>query len=285
MKLLVLLAIVACVAANPSKKMILPRLPLSVMMSGNYQLIPDDKIVGGTPVEPNSLPFQISLMRRGILASSAFSHSCGGSILDATTILNAAHCVDGINNFARLRVVAGDHTLSDTTGNEQTSDVANVIMHASYSSSTYENDIAIIKLVTPLDLSGPTAQPVNLPESQSEPAVGSLLTVSGWGTTSAGGSISDVLLKVDVPVVSDAECETKYGAGTILPSMLCAGDTTNGGIDSCQGDSGGPLFAGSGTTAVQHGIVSWGQGCADALYPGVYTQVSYFLDWIAANRV
>lgn len=79
-----------------------------------------------------------------------------------------------------------------------------------------------------------------------------------------------------------------------------------GGLDSCQGDSGGPLFSGTGADTVQHGIVSWGQGCAQAAYPGiyeeqtsiarcrfllndcllgVYTQVSYFLDWIAANRV
>lgn len=41
-----------------------------------------------------------------------------------------------------------------------------------------------------------------------------------------------------------------------------------GGLDSCQGDSGGPLFSGSGSNAVQHGIVSWGQGCALAQYPG-----------------
>ena len=43
-----------------------------------------------------------------------------------------------------------------------------------------------------------------------------------------------------------------------------------GGIDSCQGDSGGPLFSGTGADAVQHGVVSWGRGCALAGYPGIY---------------
>lgn len=73
-------------------RLVLPRLPLAVLLEGNYQ---DEKIVGGTEVVPNSLPFQISLQRRGILANSAYSHICGGSILDATTILDAAHCVAG----------------------------------------------------------------------------------------------------------------------------------------------------------------------------------------------
>lgn len=72
--------------------MVMPRLPLSVLMNGHYRMIPEDKIVGGSPVEPNSLPFQISLQRR---SGNSYSHMCGGSILDETTILDAAHCVVG----------------------------------------------------------------------------------------------------------------------------------------------------------------------------------------------
>ena len=73
--------------------MVMPRLPASVIMKGKYQLIPEDKIVGGTVVAPNSLPFQISLQRRSGVGS--YSQSCGGSILDENTILDAAHCVVG----------------------------------------------------------------------------------------------------------------------------------------------------------------------------------------------
>lgn len=268
--------------------MIIPRLPAKVLLSGKYQLIPEDKIVGGTVVQPNSLPFQISLQRRGSLGG--FSQSCGGSILTASTILNAAHCVSGVTDVTIWRVVAGEHSLSADSGLEQYQSVSRYLMHPNYNSNSFENDISLIYLSAPFDLTVPSAKAVNLPESYTvfDPPAGTIVTVSGWGTTSSGGSISDLLRSVDVPVVSDAECNTLY-AGLLNPdpifaSMLCAGDVTNGGIDSCQGDSGGPLFTGTGANAVQHGIVSWGRGCAAASYPGVYTQVSYFLDWIAANQ-
>ena len=73
------------------KRMVLPRLSTAVIMSGKYQLIPEDKIVGGAVVAPNSLPFQISLQRRS--GTGVYSQSCGGSILDENVIIDAAHCV------------------------------------------------------------------------------------------------------------------------------------------------------------------------------------------------
>ncbi len=72
--------------------MVMPRLPTSVLLSGDFEMIPENKIVGGAEVVPYSLPFQISLQRR---SGNTYSHMCGGSILDENTILDAAHCVDG----------------------------------------------------------------------------------------------------------------------------------------------------------------------------------------------
>ena len=81
---------------------------------------------------------------------------------------------------------------------------------------------------------------------------------------------------MNVPVVSDEECNVSYsGTNEIQDSMICAG-LPEGGKDSCQGDSGGPFVCGEDVS----GIVSWGVGCARPGYPGVYTQTSYFVDWI-----
>ena len=261
----------------------MPRLPVSVIMSGRYQLIPEDKIVGGADVEPNSLPFQISLQRRNL--AGGFSQSCGGSILNANAILDAAHCVSGLADLTRLRVVAGEHELNVDSGLEQIRNVVSVSIHPRYNSDTFEDDISILFLDEPLDLSVPSAQAINLPPPTSEldPPAGLTVTVSGWGTTSSGGVISQTLKSVDLPIVSDEDCNNAYaGAGyAVYPSMICAGALGVGGVDSCQGDSGGPLFTKEADGSfVQHGIVSWGIGCAQAQYPGVYTQVSYFLDWV-----
>merc|ERR1719337_693118 len=66
--------------------------------------------------------------------------------------------------------------------------------------------------------------------------------------------------------------------------MICAGDTADGGEDACQGDSGGPLFGiDADGNYVLTGIVSWGYGCADRNFPGVYARVSYAREWICGK--
>merc|ERR1712025_1027278 len=80
------------------------------------------------------------------------------------------------------------------------------------------------------------------------------------------------------PTSAPSACRDAYGSSSVYDSMICAG-FPQGGKDSCQGDSGGPFMCGSQLS----GIVSWGYGCAEAGYPGVYTQTSYFIDWISNN--
>ena len=135
-----------------------------------------------------------------------------------------------------------------------------------------------MKLAGSADLSSQYIDAIALPTSGEEYDDGTSCTVTGWGTTSEGGSLGRVLQKVDVPVVSDDDCRGSYGVNDILDSMICAG-LPQGGKDSCQGDSGGPFMCGNQLS----GVVSWGYGCAEAGYPGVYTQTSYFIDWINNN--
>lgn len=152
-----------------------------------------------------------------------------------------------------------------------------IIQHEDYDSSTTSNDIALLQVESALTFDS-FVQGVALPE-QLQDSTGQA-DVSGWGTTTEGGATPDILQVVTVPIVSDADCRVAYGESDIFDSMICAGAD---GLDSCQGDSGGPMTCTSGVSTYLCGIVSWGYGCARPDYPGVYTEVSYFVDWIQAN--
>merc|ERR1712098_944210 len=228
------------------------------------QVPPEERIVGGEEAVPHSIPWQVSLRRK----SDNF-HFCGGSLLDPTTVITAAHCTEIWDSTSEVMVVAGEHNKVVDDGTEQTADVAQLIVHENYGvGHAYENDIALWLLSTPFEMND-AVQGVTLPQFQQE-SVGSC-NVSGWGTLTAGGYTPDVLMVVSVPIVGEGTCQ-------IDESMICAGET---GKDSCQGDSGGPMVCynadGSGYLG---GIVSWGIGCGGLFHPGVYTEVSYFTDWI-----
>ncbi|KAJ0391336.1 hypothetical protein P43SY_003447 [Pythium insidiosum] len=113
------------------------------------------------------------------------------------------------------------------------------------------------------------ASGADLDPSSTEP------TTAGWGTTSSGGSQSNVLLAVNVPVVDQDTCAKVL---TVDDTMLCAGGVAN--QDSCQGDSGGPLTVQTDAGEALVGVVSWGNGCGLAGYPGVYARVSIAKGWI-----
>ena len=90
---------------------------------------------------------------------------------------------------------------------------------------------------------------------------------------------------VRVPAITNQVCKQAYGSDAVTDSMICAGYPGEGGKDACQGDSGGPFVCNENGNAIIAGVVSWGFGCADANYPGVYARTSLVVDWIQANMV
>ena len=229
------------------------------------------RIVGGEPVDyPRQLHFLVSLQtRRG-------EHFCGGSLISKRWILTAAHCTQGTVGLVRV----GVHDRLDAASDEcvQTRNVARVINHPQYNGMTLENDVSLLELDA--DVEGYEEVTLAGAADSGLESAGVPLTVAGWGTTSEGGSLSDVPMRVDVPVVSHAQCEVAYGAGAIADGMLCAG-YDGGSKDSCQGDSGGPLFDEGRNVLL--GIVSWGEGCAREGRPGVYSRVSTYKSWVCSS--
>ena len=232
-------------------------------------LNPGGRIVGGEATEIEKVPHQVQLQVLGFLY-------CGGSIISEKWILTAGHC--GSYPTAWISVRAGT-TQYGKGGSVHRLD--QILQHEGFKISPLGvpiNDVALLHLQTPLQLDK-TKRPVKLFE-QGEPILeGSVSTISGWGSVLEGGSTSDVLQTVNIPIISKEVCSLAYAAYGGLPEgQICAADPA-GGKDACQGDSGGPLTVG-GRLA---GIVSWGSGCARPGNPGVYTAISAFREWIDNN--
>ncbi|XP_021960189.1 prostasin [Folsomia candida] len=255
MKIVVVLALVAMAAAMPTKE-VQPQ----TFIGRN-----PGKIVGGVEAAMHEFPFMLEIRQGG--------HWCGASLISENFAVTAAHCVGG--SPSQYTLVAGDHNINVVEGNEQTRQVVQIIIHPSYDTPVdTENDIAILKVSAPFNFT-PEVQPVILPDLNFAPTA--VATVAGWGALTEGGSSPSVLMKVDVPYVEDAPCNASYATVNLVvtESMVCYGE---GGKDSCQGDSGGPIVCGADKTLC--GIVSWGRGCARPGFPGVYTETSYYREWI-----
>ena len=177
----------------------------------------------------------------------------------------------------------GAHRREEKEDTTQEFSVAKIVRHPKYSSSTMENDMALIKLDRPSIL-GPGVGLVCLGDDSHHLPLDDLnnqCLISGWGTLSSGGSQPNTLQEVMVPLVSPSECGRVYGQ-TMHSSMLCAG-FKSGGKDSCQGDSGGPLVCQFSGKYFLEGVTSFGIGCADPEAYGVYAKVRDLRQFIVNN--
>ena len=114
--------------------------------------------------------------------------------------------------------------------------VAAIINHPSYNPSSQDVDFALLRLSSPAVVSAKVGFAC-LPPDTTQTFAGTILKISGWGTTSSSGSQSADLLYAYVNGLTNTACSSAYGGG-ITANMICAtGD--NFTTDTCQGDSGG----------------------------------------------
>lgn len=233
-------------------------------------------IVGGSPADAGEYPWMVALVTHGL--PPAVGQFCGGSLIRLDLVLTAAHCVDGASANS-IDVYAGSNDL--TSGGEVIR-AASITMHPDYDRNRTTSDLAVIRLQRASTLG--TAGRVIRETQTGLWAPGDLAWVTGWGATSEGGAGSTTLLEAKVPIVSDATCQRAYGTSLAPKHHVCAGYVGEGGTDTCQGDSGGPMMVPNtrGQLFIM-GLTSWGNGCARPRYPGVYTEVATYLDWIKAQ--
>ncbi|XP_021918811.1 uncharacterized protein LOC110829422 [Zootermopsis nevadensis] len=229
-------------------------------------------------------PWQAAILKKDVQESV---YVCGGTLIDNLHVVTAAHCVKTYNG-QDLRVRLGEwdvnHDVEFYPYEER--DVSAVHIHPEFYAGTLYNDIAILRLVQPIDtLRSPHIAPACLPDPHTDYA-GSRCWTTGWGKDAFGdyGKYQNILKEVDVPVVSYQQCQlqlqqTRLGYDYKLhPGMICAGGEE--GKDACKGDGGGPMVCERGGTWQLVGVVSWGIGCGQYGVPGVYVKVAHYLDWI-----
>ncbi|MTD59259.1 S1 family peptidase [Amycolatopsis pithecellobii] len=220
-------------------------------------------VVGGQNAAQGQFPWMVKL-----------SIGCGGSLIASKVVLTAAHCVTRTGADTSITATIGKVDLQ--AGGGQSIRSAYVYRSPEYA-STGAQDWALIELA-----SAPSGPLLTIADQGQTSLNSGDFTIMGWGSTSEGGGQSRYLKYATVPYVPDSSCQQSYS--DLQPAYeLCAG-YAQGGVDTCQGDSGGPMVkADSSGDWVEVGIVSWGQGCAEPGFPGVYGEVQSFSDHIKAR--
>lgn len=247
------------------------------------------RVVGGSRAERGSWPWMaVVFVRKN---NGDLEADCGGALVTNQHVITAAHCVvtgRRAQNMdpSRLLVRLGAYNISVPNEREAVDvEVEAVRRHARFESRTYKNDIAVLKLKRPVTFSK-TISPVCLPYDSlvGEDITQKSVIVIGYGTTAFNGNSSDVLMQALFYIQDQEICKKAYERELVISNVyLCAG-MMDGSKDACQGDSGGPLLTvGKNNSYYLIGIVSFGRQCAQPNYPGVYTRVTEFLDWLTRN--
>jgi secreted trypsin-like serine protease len=222
------------------------------------------RVVGGERASIVEYPWVV------YLTDSTGFQFCGGTVVAATKVLTAAHCMAD-QRADNLRVVVGREDKQSNEGRVVTA--SSVLVSPNYGGGpTGGSDFAVITLSRKVNV-----PPLPLAKDATVYQPNMVGTILGWGRTAESGEVSRYLMKATVPVVADTACGKSY-SDYRAAAMVCAG-YPQGGVDTCQGDSGGP-FVVNGELV---GITSFGEGCARPGEYGVYTRVAAYYDDIEAQ--
>ncbi|NP_001079421.1 complement factor I S homeolog precursor [Xenopus laevis] len=234
------------------------------------------RVIGGTNAVKNQFPWQVAI-------KDGTSVNCGGIYIGGCWVLTAAHCVRA-NQPQRYLIIL---ELLDRLSYDKDIDsfpVKSVLVHESYNPNTYENDIALLEVKNIYNnpkcmQTDNNMVPACVPWSPFQFRTGDTCTVSGWGREKGMSRVFH-LKWGHINLMNNC---TEVYKERFLDKMECAG-TYDGSIDACKGDSGGPLVCYDvNKVAYVWGIVSWGENCGVPGFPGVYTKVAHYFEWISRH--
>jgi len=195
--------------------------PGFVNSKGLLTSYPGIKIIGGSDAIPNELPWQVSLQVQPIFGSKY--HNCGGTLIDPTHIVTAAHCVAS-ETLSRLSIVAGAHNIKESEATQQVRLPKRLIWHDNFDGYTLTHDVGVITVSEPF-VFNEFVQPLKIAAEGIEPS-GECVN-SGWGNSNPTGGtpavVPDALQKVTLEIFQRANCSEAYGGtNSIDETMVCA---------------------------------------------------------------
>ncbi|XP_060837794.1 venom protease-like [Rhopalosiphum padi] len=251
------------------------------------------RMIGGDQSELGAWPWMVALGYINYnIKNNTLQWLCSGTLITDSYVLTSAQCVKNRDNIRLTTARLGELNLDPNVNDGATPldvPIEHVIIHEKYNSEGVHNDIALLKLnqsVVYTELIQPICLPITS-DVQNINLTATMLFVAGWGSTDPTSSLSEPsntnLMEIQIPITNTTECKQLYEKNnTVIDDriILCAGHSL-GGKDACRGDSGGPLMLPIENQYYLMGIVSYGPKiCGEPGHPGVYTRVSYFVDWI-----
>lgn len=256
------------------------------------------RVIGGLPTIPGEWPWLVSLhflLEHRFTEESGLQHLCGASLIHPEWVLTAAHCFeeilgDGLSSAENWLVVLGEHNQANPDGTEQILMVESIIKHPNFIVADEREilwDIALLKLATPATLSD-YVNTICLAPDYAVPT-GTECVTAGWGYMHVeNGKGVELPNHAELSILDQTVCADAYNSlpeshearqtVSIVDSVICA---ARNNTDSCWGDSGSPLMCYHDNHWVQIGIVSLGYECGNSRFPGIYTNVNYFYDWMS----
>ncbi|XP_058577648.1 complement factor I isoform X1 [Neofelis nebulosa] len=231
------------------------------------------RVVGGKPAEVGDFPWQVAIKDNEKI-------NCGGIYIGGCWILTAAHCVS-VSKAHHYQIWTSFLHLLRPEEELVVQLVNQVIIHENYNGSSYENDIALIEMKKHSNRKEcvlPNSVPACVPWSPYLFQPNDRCIISGWGREKDNQKVYS-LQWGEVRLIDN--CSKFYPGRYFEKKMECAG-TDDGSIDACKGDSGGPLVCQDiNNVTYVWGVVSWGENCGKPEFPGVYTKVANYFDWIS----
>ncbi|XP_033105632.1 low-density lipoprotein receptor-related protein 2-like isoform X2 [Anneissia japonica] len=236
------------------------------------------RIVNGKDAVRGSAPWMVRLYH-----FRQKKHFCGGNILNSEWIVTAAHCMNSLFKVKKRNTLirVADYDSLYRESEEKFYKIKKILIHEDFDSDSFNADIAMIKLGTPILNFTDYVRPICLPTQNITANIFKprrLGRVNGWGYLREAGPIPQYMNEVYVPVVGHRKCVSST-KNTVTSTMFCAGYERETS-DACQGDSGGPFSILHEGRWYLFGLVSWGEGCGRQDKYGFYTKVPTFLDWI-----